>query len=248
MADILSTQADGMVAVRVATSIADTAAPTVAEWTGATDISMYLTSDGLTPSLSEQTVSDERLGTTATYEQPGRYQRSLDLIYIDNTNTANDNDAKTALVPLAQRYLLIRRGIAKDTAGAAAQLVSVWPGKPGQYSQLPPEANSVLKIAQKFFVNGAVTVDVALTGSAPVPTVSAATPSAAGDYAIVVITGAYFTGTTAVTFGGVAATDFEIVSDSIIHAVMPAGDAGSAAILVTNGAGASSSFAYTRGA
>lgn len=248
MADILSTQADGMVAVRVATSIADTSAPTVAEWSGATDISMYLTSDGLTPSLSEQTISDERLGTTATYEQPGRFQRSLDLIYIDNTNTANPNAAKTALAPLAQRYLLIRRGVAKDTAGAAAQLVSVWPGKPGQYSQLPPEANSVLKIAQKFFVNGAVTVDVALTGSAPVPTVSAATPSAAGDYQIVVITGAYFTGTTALTFGGVAAADFEVVSDSTIHAVMPSGDAGSAAIIVTNGAGASSSFAYTRGA
>lgn len=248
MADILSTQADGMVAVRVATGVVNTSAPTVAEWTGATDISMYLTSDGLTPSLSEQTISDERLGTTATYEQPGRFQRSLDLIYIDNTNTANDNDAKDALVPLAQRYLLIRRGIAKDTAGAAAQLVSVWPGKPGQYSQLPPEANSVLKIAQKFFVNGAVTVDVALTGSAPAPTISTALPSGAAEAEIVTITGAYFTGTTAVTFGGTAASDFEVLSDNTLVAVMPAGSAGSAAIVVTNAAGASSSFAYTRGA
>lgn len=81
-----------------------------------------------------------------------------------------------------------------------------------------------------------------------VPLISAATPSAAGDYEVVQITGARFTGTTALTFGGVAAEDFRVISDNLIAAVMPSGDAGSAAIIVTNAGGASASFAYTRGA
>ena len=80
------------------------------------------------------------------------------------------------------------------------------------------------------------------------PLISTALPSAAGDYDVVTITGARFTGTTGVTFGGVAAADFTVVSDSTIVASMPAGDAGSAAIIVTNAGGASSSKAYTRGA
>ncbi len=81
-----------------------------------------------------------------------------------------------------------------------------------------------------------------------VPLISSALPSAAGDYAVVSITGARFTGTTAVTFGGVAAADFEVVDDALVVAVMPSGDAGSAALIVTNAGGASESFAYTRGA
>lgn len=85
------------------------------------------------------------------------------------------------------------------------------------------------------------------SGSA-VPLIAAATPSGALATKIVTITGARFTGVTAVTFGGTAATAFQVISDSILVATMPAGSAGSAAIVVTNAAGASASFAYTRGA
>lgn len=159
MVDIPSTPADGNVSVIVVDAIADPTAPTVAELTavGVVDISCYLTSDGYTPSLDEQVVADERLCSTQVYEQPGRFTRSLDTIYIDNTNSPNeatDNEAKDTLVPGSTHFLVVRRGIAFDAAYAAAQKVWVTPIKCGQYQDQPPEANSVLKTAQKQFITG----------------------------------------------------------------------------------------------
>lgn len=166
MADLPAVPADGNVKVVLVPTIADPAVPTVLELNGATvvDISCYLTSDGFTPSLSEQTITDERLCSTATFEQPGRSQRSLDVIYVDNANTAaaDDNEAKETLIPGTAMYLVVRRGLPFAGAFVAAEKVSVWPVKAGQYSDLPPEANSVLKTAQKLFVTGEVRVDVAV--------------------------------------------------------------------------------------
>lgn len=84
----------------------------------------------------------------------------------------------------------------------------------------------------------------------PAPVVSAATPSGVGSGGIVRITGAYFTGTTAaqVKFGGTAATSIDVISDSLIEAVLPTAAAGAAPITVATSAGTSNSFAYTRGA
>jgi len=87
--------------------------------------------------------------------------------------------------------------------------------------------------------------------AAAVPVVTAATPSGVAAGGQVNITGTGFTGTIATTgvkFGATNATSWVVVSDSTIVAVMPAGTAGSAAIVVTNAAGASTAFAYTRGA
>lgn len=78
------------------------------------------------------------------------------------------------------------------------------------------------------------------TGAA-VPSIASlddsAIPTAGGD--LVLIRGTRFTGTTAVTFGGTAASDFTVVSDGLIAAVAPAHAAGTVAVVVTNGAGAS---------
>lgn len=84
-----------------------------------------------------------------------------------------------------------------------------------------------------------------------VPTITSATPSNVAAGGQVEITGMYFTGTVAtsgVKFGGVNATSWVVVSDQTIVAVMPAGTAGSAPVVVTNATGASASFPYTRGA
>jgi hypothetical protein len=159
--DIPSTPADGNVSVILVPAIANSAAPTVAELTavGVVDISCYLTADGYTPGLDEQVVSDERLCSTQVFEQPGRHTRTLETIYIDNTNApsaATDNKAKDTLVPGSTHFLVVRRGIAFDTTYAAGQDVWVTPIKCGQYMDRPPEANSVLTTAQKQFVTGAV--------------------------------------------------------------------------------------------
>lgn len=162
MADIPSTPADGNFSVLIVPTIADPAAPTVTELTaaGVVDISCYLTSDGFTPSLDEQVISDERLCDTQVYEQPGRFTRSLDVIYIDNTNSPNadtQNTAKDTLVPGSTHMLVTRRGVAFDAAYAADQVVNVLPIKCGQYNEQTPEANSVLKCGQKLFITGSRT-------------------------------------------------------------------------------------------
>lgn len=79
------------------------------------------------------------------------------------------------------------------------------------------------------------------------PAILSATPAAAAEGDQVLITGSSFTGATGVKFGATAATDFTVVNDGVIVAVMPAGSAGAANITVTNATGTSSAFTYTRG-
>lgn len=88
--------------------------------------------------------------------------------------------------------------------------------------------------------------------AAAIPVLLSATPSGVAVGGIVRINGSNFTGTvptTGVKFAAVNATSWIVVSDQLIVAVMPAGSAGSAAITVTNAAGASNpTLPYTRGA
>lgn len=82
-----------------------------------------------------------------------------------------------------------------------------------------------------------------------VPTILSVTPGSAAAAAAILIQGVAFTGTTGashVTIGGVNATSYTVQNDNLITAVMPAGSAGSAPVVVTNAIGASNSFAYTR--
>lgn len=165
MAELPSTPADGNVKVAWVPTIADAAAPTTAELTGAevVDISCYLTGDGFAPGLDEAEITDDRLCDTETYQQPGRSTRSLTLTYIDNSNTTDANLAYETLTPGAAGYIVVRRGKAYDGAFASADKVDVWPVKCGKQSDLPPEANSVLKVTQRQFVTGPVRNRVAVT-------------------------------------------------------------------------------------
>ncbi len=162
--DIPSTPADGNVLVKIVPAIADTSAPKVAtelNAVSAIDISCYLVGGGYKPSLSEQVITDERLCTTQTYEQKGRSQRGLEVEYIDNTNSPNAtafNKAKDTLVPGSKAFLVVRTGLPYDTALAAGQKVTVYPFTAGEYNDMPPEANAVLKTGQKLFVTGAVKI------------------------------------------------------------------------------------------
>jgi hypothetical protein len=85
---------------------------------------------------------------------------------------------------------------------------------------------------------------------AALPVVTRATPTAQTAGNTLTISGGGFTGTTGITIGGVAVGTgkFTVLSDATIVAVVPAGAAGSAPIIVTNGAGASTAFPYVRGA
>ena len=154
-----STPADGNMLVKVLPDVEDLHAITLAEANAASsvDISCYLTGDGYSPSLDEQVISDERLCDTQTREAPGRHSRGLDLTYIDNTNapdTEDINQAVETLAPGSRHVVLVRRGLPFETPLAAGQTYSAYRVTSGQYNELPPEANSVLKVSQKQFVGG----------------------------------------------------------------------------------------------
>lgn len=164
--EIPSTPADGNFLALIVPAIADTAAPKLTELNavGVVDISCYLTASGWKPSLSEQVITDDRLCSTQTYEKKGRSQRSLEVEYIDNTNSPNADDfnkAKDTLIPGSKHYLVTRSGMPFDDAKAVGQKFSVRPIEAGEYNDLPPEANSVLKTGQKLFINGKTQTDVA---------------------------------------------------------------------------------------
>jgi hypothetical protein len=78
------------------------------------------------------------------------------------------------------------------------------------------------------------------------PVITGVTPSGVGAGVPVAITGTALTGTTAVDFGGVAATHFEFINDQLVVATLPTGSAGAANVTVTTPIGTSTAFAYTR--
>lgn len=166
MSNIPSTPADGNFRVVLVPTLADDAVPTLAELNSAAaiDLSCYLTSDGFNPSLDQQVIADSRLCSTEEFERPGRSKRGMSVIYIDNTNTPEEdefNKAKDTLVPLSKHVLVTRRGPEFDAPFAAGEKVTALPVQAGQYEEMPPEANSVFKISQKLFVTGR-NVEVAL--------------------------------------------------------------------------------------
>ncbi|GAA3699149.1 hypothetical protein GCM10022377_10210 [Zhihengliuella alba] len=161
MAEIPSTPADGNVRVVFVPTIADPTAPTVTELGAGTavDLSCYITGGGLAATVDEQSIADERLCSVQVFEQPGRSSNSLELTYIDNTNSPNaatDNKAVDTLVRGTTGYVVIRRGIAYEDAFAASQKVRVYPTEAGAYRPNAPEANSVLTATTKMFVTGEV--------------------------------------------------------------------------------------------
>ncbi|MBF6358201.1 IPT/TIG domain-containing protein [Nocardia higoensis] len=86
------------------------------------------------------------------------------------------------------------------------------------------------------------------TATASVPTITSHLPAgslaAAGGESVVLL-GQHFTGTTGVTVGGTAATDFTIIDDTHLAIISPAKTAGSHNVVVTNATGASANYAVT---
>ena len=76
--------------------------------------------------------------------------------------------------------------------------------------------------------------------------ITTALPASQTTGEVVTLVGTGFSGATAVTVGGVAATGFDVLSDTKLYVTLPSGTAGSAPIIVTTAGGASTAKAYTR--
>lgn len=119
------------------------------------------------------------------------------------------------------------------------------------WNQSKTGAADIEEVTVNFNGDGVLTAITNPYASAAVPVITSVTPSAQTVSNLISINGNGFIGTvatTGVTVGGVNSTGWTVVSDNLIVAKIPTGTAGSAPIIVTNAQGASSSFAYTRGA
>lgn len=158
--------ADGNLKVVYVATIAIPSVPTQAECraAGIIDLSCYLTGDGFNPSTDEQVVTDERLCSVQTFEEPGRYTDRLDIIYVyqGQALTAADNKAFATLARLTGGYLVCRWGASYSTDLTAANIVDVIPVKAGIQVKGKPEANGKLKIMQRMFITNTVQRNVAI--------------------------------------------------------------------------------------
>lgn len=158
----------------------------------------------------------------------------------------------------------------RPTAKGEAAVVEVrWYHKPEIGTPNPTDAGqgiaTVAITRQNTGPNGEIEVlSVTLTGKGPyteianpfdgwdttVPVIGAVSPEGAGDGDLITINGTGFIGTTAVSIDGVPlpSTDYTVVSGATIIAVLPTGDAEDVLVIVTNSAGASVAYTFTRGA
>jgi hypothetical protein len=78
-----------------------------------------------------------------------------------------------------------------------------------------------------------------------VPSITSFTPTSGPVGTSVAITGTTFTGATKVTFGGVAATSYQVINDSTVDALVPAGAAAGPVAVTTPGGTATSATKFT---
>jgi hypothetical protein len=152
---------DGQTKVAFVTTIADKAAPTVAELTAGTTMESVLTADGLIgwePTTAE--VDTTSLASTFDTALPGRTSYSGAALRLKKQS---GTDTVHALLDTkdTRGYVVIRRGLPAATAFAAAQTVEVYPVATGQWYPLPPEANTV----QRYQVPMTITDDPVLVAT-----------------------------------------------------------------------------------
>jgi len=137
---------EGMTKVSWVATIASKAAPTAAELTAGTDITTYLTKDGLKVPQSQNMVDNTSLAETFDAKVVGSWGGDISL------TMKRDNGADTAwaLFDYAETgYLVVRRGVTHATAYAAAQKVEVYPAQSHQ-----PVPNDTAANAQATFTVG----------------------------------------------------------------------------------------------
>lgn len=158
MSQPIAVSSNGTMRVQFVTAIANPAAPKVTEINAGTslDLSCYLTGDGLSTETSENTIDDPRLCSKQIYESRGDYTNTLELTYVFNPASEDDDEARTTLVPGTQGFLVLRWAVDSEDAFAVGDVVDVYPVEFGFQRKVTPGRNSVHRITQKPFVIGEV--------------------------------------------------------------------------------------------
>jgi len=155
-------ESNGTVLVIFFTAVADINAPKLSEVTAVSslDLSCYLTGDGLNTDTSENNIEDPRLCSKQTFESPGDFSRTLELTYVFNPESPDDDEARITLARGTKGYIGIRWAVDSEQAIAVGDIFDVYPVTMGAQRKQTPGRNSVHKITQKPFVTGNMAEDV----------------------------------------------------------------------------------------
>lgn len=155
MADMLN---DGNIKVTYVPSIANISAPTTTELTAGTDLECLITADGFQPTVNEEVVSVPKLCETISAEAPGRATHQIVLTMVRQDESAEDV-GWTTMLRGTSGYLVVRYGVAYDTAYAVSDDVQVFPGKSGERRPQPPEANGATQFQSQWYVSAQPDMD-----------------------------------------------------------------------------------------
>jgi hypothetical protein len=163
---------EGNLKVAYVATIADLAAPTVAELTatGALDISFFLTAGNFKSDIQQNRGDDRRVGSKQTFQTLGRENASIDdVVYIADPQAATatpGNKAMELFQSGVAGFAVVRYGLDAETVDfVAAQKVDLWPIQFGVQRKTPQEADNEfakITITQAIAVTGPVKQNIAI--------------------------------------------------------------------------------------
>ncbi len=115
---------DGMIRLQVVATISNIAAPTTAELNAGTDVSNFVTKDGVQVPSNQNYVDNSSIAETYDSQVVGSFGGAITLTGIRDNVTDTFWDL---VVYGTNTHLVVRRGLARSTAFAAAQKVEVYP-------------------------------------------------------------------------------------------------------------------------
>lgn len=115
---------DGQIRVQICTAISNIALPTTTELNAGTNITSFLTKDGLTTPADQNNVDTASLAETFNSQVVGSFGGAIEMTGM------RDNSADTLWTLIVygnSRFLVVRRGFPTATAFASAQPLEVYP-------------------------------------------------------------------------------------------------------------------------
>jgi hypothetical protein len=133
---------DGRIRVYWLTACANIAAPTTTELNAGTDLTGYITPDGLDIGMDTGRVDVGNVGSTFTLERMGRKKPAITLTLHHDSPT---DTPWATLIYRATGFLSVRKGIDKATAWATGQggggsvgILQMFPVECGEYTEMKP--------------------------------------------------------------------------------------------------------------
>lgn len=133
---------DGNLKASWVPTIANIAAPTVAELTAGVSLESRLTPDGLNITFDTSMIDNSALDSTYNTEQVGRSKVTTTLKYKAQAPGTTDT-VRDTLTFRAVGYLVVRRGTDSSVAFAASQDVEVYPSQCGRPNPDVPAPNAI---------------------------------------------------------------------------------------------------------